>query len=159
MDIDQLLQLLILILAVFGGVIVQVFQQRKRTGVPPKPKKSIPGPPPPGDEDIARKVRKMLMEAAGSGPPKPEPKPKPVQPKVKEPIAPGLVELGKGDLEKGAGKEKPKVPAPVVRDIPPGFIAGALSDLVYRKPEMMVLGYEIFGPPVCLRRETGLWEM
>ncbi len=96
MSLDDVIQLIILLLVMGGGLIAQMFQAKKRSarraqrmgrprgGAPPAPGGGGPMAQPPGEDEIARRVRELLERASGR---KPEPPPKPVPPKVEPPPA------------------------------------------------------------------------
>ncbi len=97
MSLDDVIQLVILLLVMGGGLIAQMFQAKKRTarraarkpphrggiGPAPAPGSKGPAPAPPGEDEIARRVRELLERASGRK--APPPAEKPPAPKVEPP--------------------------------------------------------------------------
>ena len=79
MNLDDLIQLIVVVIAMSGGLIAQILQGKKRAARRARrqahrhPAPKVPSSPdvpdvPPGEDEIARRVREMLERAAGRKP-------------------------------------------------------------------------------------------
>lgn len=170
MEIEQILQLLLLLLFLFGGVIGQAVQRKRKTGGQDQtgPQARRPQARPSSEGEIARRVREMLEAAR---PPRPAPPPA-------RPAAPGAglaPEHGLGPnplLSTGLGakfeseftrfKEQPSASwadredslastpeATIKARVHPRALA--LRTLLRKDPRLAVLGHEVLGVPLGLR--------